>query len=91
MTAGGDRMRQLTGEAEKDRDDPEPACELGKINLELGREDVGVYWLNVALDRDPNHGPTHAALADFFDKKGDKARALQERRLARENGAAATP
>ena len=62
---------------------PAPAYELGKLNLELGNDDVALYWLNkVALVRDPNHKPTHALLADYYEKKGDKKEAEMQRALA---------
>ncbi len=74
----------LSGEVEEASTNPEPAYELGKMNLELGRDDLGLYWLNTALKRDPSHKPTHALLADYFAKKGDTEEAAKHRRLAQE-------
>ncbi len=73
----------LTDEVEQASTNPAPAYELGKLNLELGNDDVALYWLNkVALVRDPNHKPTHALLADYYEKKGDKKEAEMQRALA---------
>ncbi len=74
----------LSGEVEEASTNPEPAYELGKMNLELGRDDLGLYWLNTALKRDASHKPTHALLADYFAKKGDTEEAAKHRRLAQE-------
>lgn len=83
--AFGHRFQQLlSGEVEQASTNPEPAYELGKMNLELGREDLGLYWLNTALKRDPDHKPTHALLADYLAKKGDKEAAARHHRLAQE-------
>ncbi len=75
--------RLMTNEVEQASTNPAPAYELGKLNLELGNDDAGLYWLTkVALARDPNHKPTHALLADYFEKKGDKQAAEIQRALA---------
>jgi len=76
----------LSGEVEQASTNPEPAYELGKMNLEMGREQLGLYWLNTALKRDKDHKPTHALLADYFAKKGDKEAAAGHHRLAQETG-----
>jgi len=55
---------------------------LGKINDEMGQEDLALYWLRTAKKRDANHKPTHALLADILEKGGHKEEAAQERLLA---------
>jgi predicted Zn-dependent protease len=59
-------------------------AELGRLLLEIGRERLGVYWLEQALERDPGHQPTHKLLAEHFAKKGDRERAEIHRRQLRE-------
>ena len=73
----------LANEVEQASTNPMPAYELGKLNLDLGNDDAALYWLNkVALVRDANHKPTHALLADYYEKKGDKKEAELHRALA---------
>ena len=59
--------------------DPEPRYQIGILMLQLGREDEGVNWLLTALIQDPNHGPSHAALADYFERKGQPELAAAHR------------
>ena len=64
----------LKEEAQHPSRKPQTAYEIGKILIEIGRKQLGMYWLEQALDRDPNHGPTHALLAEQYALKGDQAR-----------------
>ncbi len=64
----------LKDEAQHPSRKPQTAYEIGKVLIEIGRKQLGVYWLEQALDRDPNHGPTHALLAEQYALKGDQAR-----------------
>jgi Tfp pilus assembly protein PilF len=59
-------------------------AEIGTLLLEIGKERLGVYWLEQALERDPGHQPAHKLLAEHFAKKGDRERAESHRRLLRE-------
>jgi predicted Zn-dependent protease len=59
-------------------------AEIGTLLLEIGKERLGVYWLEQALERDPGHQPAHKVLAEHFAKKGDRERAESHRRLLRE-------
>ena len=68
--------------------DPEPRREIGVLYLGLGEDDQGLRWLSSALEEDPRHGPTHAALADYFERVGKKDEAASHRRLADHSGAA---
>jgi tetratricopeptide (TPR) repeat protein len=72
----------LAGEAERPSAKADAAYELGKINDEMGQEDLALYWLRTAKKRDANHKPTHALLADILEKGGHKEEAAQERLLA---------
>jgi tetratricopeptide (TPR) repeat protein len=52
------------------------------ILMSLGRADEAVRWLEAALQDDPGHAPSHRALADHYDRQGDRARAAAHRRRA---------
>jgi tetratricopeptide (TPR) repeat protein len=62
--------------------DPELRREAGEILLRNGQEEEGLRWLRSALEQDPANRPTHRALADYFDRHGDKAEAQRHRELA---------
>jgi tetratricopeptide (TPR) repeat protein len=83
LTAAALRMQALLkGESDRPSEDVESAYELGKLNMELGQDDLAAYWLRTAEKRDANHKPTHALLADLLEKKGFKDEADRERALA---------
>jgi tetratricopeptide (TPR) repeat protein len=63
-------------------EDPAPRCEMGLVMLEVGMEEDGLRWLGSALREDPNHGPTHQALARYYEKHGDAGRAAYHRQRA---------
>ena len=65
----------LKDEAQHPSRKPQTAYEIGKVLIEIGRTQLGMYWLEQAIDRDPNHAPTHALLAEQYALKGDQARA----------------
>jgi tetratricopeptide (TPR) repeat protein len=59
--------------------------EAGKLALAMGREAEAARWFRGVLQIDPNHGPTHQLLADYYRRQGDAQRAEQhERRLRKE-------
>ena len=47
-----------------------------------GRTQSALQWFDSALSLDPNHRPTHAALADYYEKNGDKLKAEEHRKKA---------
>jgi tetratricopeptide (TPR) repeat protein len=58
--------------------------DIGNVFLRSGQDRLALYWLDRALQRNSNHQPTHQALADFFDKNGDREKAEYHRsRLVR--------
>jgi tetratricopeptide (TPR) repeat protein len=69
----------LRDEAERPGQPPDVVYELGADLLELGREREGLYWLDQALLRNPGHQPSHKALADYYEKKGDREKAAAHR------------
>jgi tetratricopeptide (TPR) repeat protein len=55
-------------------------CEAGQLMMGNGYPDEGRRWLESALAIDPRHGPSHQALAGYYQKNGDAARAEFHRR-----------
>lgn len=77
----------LKEEAEHPTQRPDAPAEIGTILLGVGQgqEQLAVYWLELALERDPRHQPAHKALAEYYEKKGDTAQAASHRRMVRES------
>jgi Tfp pilus assembly protein PilF len=76
------RVAELGRQAAARPGDPDPRCEVGKILMRNGMEAEGLAWLATALRRDPLHAPTHLALADYYERTGQSARAVEHRELA---------
>jgi tetratricopeptide (TPR) repeat protein len=70
----------LREEAERPSNDPRPPSEIGILLLQLGQERQGLYWLDQALVRNPDHQESHRALAEHFERKGEHDRAAAHRR-----------
>jgi predicted Zn-dependent protease len=62
--------------------DPALHYEMGMLLLRGPHAAVGVQWLTSALALEPDHKPSHAALADYYARTGDPARAADHRRRA---------
>ncbi len=87
-----ERMRQakkareelalLTQRSQAAPDDPDLRCRIGQIFLHFGDEREGIRWLLTNLQNHPRHAPSHLALADYYDKQNQTARAAEHRRLA---------
>jgi tetratricopeptide (TPR) repeat protein len=60
---------------------PDDCAEVGRSLLEIGRERLGVYWCEQALEANPRHPVAHRALADHYEKTGDASRAAEHRRV----------
>jgi tetratricopeptide (TPR) repeat protein len=58
-------------------------AEIGTLFLSIGRERLGVYWLERATDKDSGCQPAHRALADHYEKKGDADATAFHRRQVR--------
>jgi tetratricopeptide (TPR) repeat protein len=56
-----------------------PRYEAGVLCLHLDRFQEALDWLLGALALDPNHQPTHQALADCYEKLGDAQHAAYHR------------
>ena len=70
----------LSEEGEKPTATPEVPHEIGTLLLQLQKDRLALHWLNQALARNPNHRPTHQALAEYFERTGDLESAASHRR-----------
>jgi Flp pilus assembly protein TadD len=77
------RMQQLHTELVKSPRDPDLRRELGLICLRNGQDREALRWLSGVLDTHPDDRATHAALADYFEARGDKEQARYHRSRAR--------
>jgi tetratricopeptide (TPR) repeat protein len=68
--------RILRDEAKHPTNDPKVCGELGALLMQVERETEGLYWLNKTLEFDPNNQEAHRALAQYYDKKGEREKAL---------------
>src|SRR5262249_15125941 len=55
----------------------------GVVLLRVGKDAGALSRLSRALNKDPTHRPTHAALTEYWEKKGDPDRAAQHRARAK--------
>jgi len=82
LKADKERFVQLNREISERPRDPAPRLEAGQIMLRNGQEREAMGWFQLALQVDPTHRPTHRALAEFWQAKGDAERAARHRQLA---------
>jgi tetratricopeptide (TPR) repeat protein len=76
-----DRSNQLLQEVADSRTArPADYAELGGLLLQIGRERQAVYWLERALESDPGQQQAHAALAEYYEKQGERDKAAAHRR-----------
>jgi predicted Zn-dependent protease len=71
--------------------DPEPRLQAGLICFRNGQGREGERWLVSALQEAPEHGPTRAALADYYERIGRQDLAAPYRPSARQGGAPKLP
>jgi tetratricopeptide (TPR) repeat protein len=62
--------------------DPELAYQAGVLLMRLGDESNAVQWLQRALQINPNHAPSHRALADYYERIGNRTQAASHRAKA---------
>ena len=77
------QLFRLYPKAMSSAQDPAPRLELSRICLRNGQEKEALRWLMGALQIAPDHRPTHQALADYYQERGDTERAEYHRRRAR--------
>jgi tetratricopeptide (TPR) repeat protein len=76
------RLEELRKLLKHDPDNAALCHEAGMLSWRFGRHEEAGQWFKSALQLDPNHRPTHQALADFFEKSGDGPRAARHRERA---------
>jgi len=79
-------MADLSREIARKPHDPALRCEAGLLLLRNGLDSEGLRWLESALVLDPLHGPTHEALAEYYQRLGKSEQAEQHRQLAKKGG-----
>jgi Tfp pilus assembly protein PilF len=77
-----DRRIELTKESLLAPHNPNVRYEAGVICLRNGQAEEGLRWLSGALQIDPQHRPTHQALADYYEKAGEPELAARHRQEA---------
>jgi tetratricopeptide (TPR) repeat protein len=83
-----ERVNNLLRDKAETRDaTPDVWCEIATIFLDMKLEAKARYWFDKALSKDPFHQPTHRALAEFYERKGEAATAATHRRLLRDDPA----
>jgi tetratricopeptide (TPR) repeat protein len=76
------RLRQISENDMTERPtDPALHAEIGTLELRLGRPENAQRWLQLALAREPSLPAAHAALAEYFEGRGDAERAAAHRAL----------
>lgn len=71
-------MRMIHEEVDRPSRDPAAPYEIGAAFIRTN-ERIGVYWLHKALGRDNNYQPALKTLAEYYEQKGEKARAAPYR------------
>ena len=70
---------------------PAVFLEGGRLALRTGREKLGLRWLHLALEQDPNLKAAHQALAEYYEGKGQLREAAEQWWLARQATPTAAP
>jgi type IV pilus assembly protein PilF len=82
----------MTKGAESSQSTAEDFFVVASIFLRSRQDRLARYWLERALQRDPNHQPAQKALAELLEKKGDPEAAARHRsRLTATEAPAASP
>jgi tetratricopeptide (TPR) repeat protein len=70
----------LLEEAERPSSTADDLFKIASVFLRSGQDRLALYWLDRALQRDPQHQPSRRALAEYYEKKGEPAKAEVHRR-----------
>jgi tetratricopeptide (TPR) repeat protein len=81
LKADKERFTQLNLEMSEHPRDPAPRLEAAQIKLRYRQEKEAMVLFQLALELDPSHRPTHRALAEFWESKGDEERAAYHRQF----------
>jgi tetratricopeptide (TPR) repeat protein len=69
-----ERIHEFSMQIERYQNDADKMAEFGALLLEVGREDKGLFWLNLSLKRNPKCAPARKALAEYYETR-DPAKA----------------
>jgi Flp pilus assembly protein TadD len=87
LKADLERITVLIGGAPQERpNDPNIHYEIAQIALRSGQVREALRWFTSALQVDPNHAPTHQALAAVYHELGKPGLAARHRALAHRPG-----
>ena len=78
-----ERINALLKDVDSAKSRADDCAEVGQLFFQIGRDSFGVYWLEQALERDPNNQTAHRALAEFYERKGDAGKAKMHRATPR--------
>jgi Tfp pilus assembly protein PilF len=76
------QVERLFFKLEHDRNSASLRHEIGMIYLRNQEDETAVRWLQSALQVDPSYPPTHAALADYYQRQGNAQAATFHRQRA---------
>lgn len=76
------RSAKLMDKIRTDPGDLDARYELGTTVLKHFEPARGLYWLNTVLARNPSHEPTHQALSEYYEQRGESRLAAQHRKFA---------
>jgi tetratricopeptide (TPR) repeat protein len=82
LRAEHDEILKLRFKIVKDPKDMASRLKVARWMLEHGHADEGLSWTKEILRADPNHAPTHRALADYYQKLGEAGLANYHRLMA---------
>jgi tetratricopeptide (TPR) repeat protein len=77
-----ERLRRVSIEIAQKKEDPDLRYQAGVLQMRLGSEERALLWWRSALQDDPAHKATHQALADHYERTGQRRQAAEHRALA---------
>src|SRR5262249_3739502 len=80
LRSGLDQLDRLRRQIRAEPDSPALRYEAGALCLRVGRDEEAGHWFLSVLQLDPDHRPTHRALAEHFEKLGDPRAAYHRAR-----------
>jgi tetratricopeptide (TPR) repeat protein len=79
------RIQEIVGvKMQRAPHDPDLMHEAGMISLRAGNPQDAMRWFMSALKENPNHGPTHKALAEYYRRSGQLGQAARHEEAARQ-------
>jgi tetratricopeptide (TPR) repeat protein len=75
----GRLVRLLRSELDRKPNDPGLAEETGRLLLEDGEDEKGLFWLYRALKLDPRHVASHRDLVAYYERTDNPAKAAEHR------------